>query len=275
MDKKTESILILWDFSKSCEISLLHAIQLHKVVENKIILLYIIPSGGLFSNKSKIESQKKEAINKLKSIAEKTFNENKVKPEIIVEDGNVSKIIKKIMDKINTNLIIMGESFKLSSSTYSFKDILKATENYNIPVIMTTLPPTHTHYSEIVVPLDHHKKYKEKLHWIIFLSKYYNFNINIIKPYVSDELLKKQMANNVFFTKKMLDNKKIVYGIKTAKKTESFPDAIQKFTKDIEADLIVVMISEFNSYIANKNKSKAPVMCMTPRTDLRKFGGFN
>ena len=75
----------------------------------------------------------------------------------------------------------------------------------------------------------------------------------------------------------MLDTKKIVYGIKTAKKEEAFSDEILRFAQDIEADLIVVMTPEYNSYIQKSNgveNPTVPIMCVNPRPDLQKFAGF-
>ena len=206
-----------------------------------------------------------------------TKEKYKIETEVFLGDGSFAKGFKEIVEETNANLLIMGKEFNSEAGNLSFKDVLKQIESFNLPIIQVNAPPNHSHYSEIVVPLDHNKKYKEKLHWIIYLSKYYNFNVNIIKSHSSDDLLKKQMSNNVFFTKKMLDNKKIVYGIKTAKKQQSFSDEILRFAHDIEADLIVVMTPEYNSYIQKSNGVKnptVPIMCVNPRKDLQKFSSF-
>lgn len=277
MDKKKEGIIILWDFSEISEFALLHALQLAESVESRLALYNVVQGGGIFGSKSKLEEKKKEMLKKLEEVQKRIESEHKVEVGAYVGEGSFNKGFKEMVEEVNANLLIMGKEFGAEAGTLSFKEVLKHSEEHNIPVIQVNAPPNHTHYSEIVVPLDHNKKYKEKLHWIIYLSKYYNFNVNIIKSHSSDDLLKKQMSNNVFFTKKMLDNKKIVYGIKTAKKHQSFSDEILRFAHDIEADLIVVMTPEYNSYIQKSNgveNPTVPIMCINPRTDLQKFAGF-
>jgi nucleotide-binding universal stress UspA family protein len=277
MDNKKESIIILWDFAECGDVSLQHAVLLAKEVESNLVFFHIVPGGGLFGSKSKIEEKKKSALEKITPISDKTQKEKNIKVDVEVRDGSFAKNFKDVADKYNANLVIMGKSFLSGSHTNNIKDVLKAAVENNVPVIQATAPPAHEKYSEIVVPLDHNKKYKEKLHWIIYLSKYYNFNVNIIKTFVNDDLLKRQLSNNIFFTKKMLDSKKIVYGIKTAKKTSEYSDEIFRFANDIEADLIVVMTPEYNSYIQKSNgleNQKVPIMCINPRPDLQKFAGF-
>lgn len=276
MDKK-ESIIILWDFTETADNALLHAVQLAKGTDNTLVLFNVVSGGGLFGSKSKVEENRKNLEQKLNAVKEEIIKKHNITPDVVVSDNGVAKGLKEVYEQTNANLLIMGKEFISEAGGVSFKDILKYSTDLNLPVIQINSKPSHSKYSEIVVPLDHNKKYKEKLHWIIFLSKYYNFNVNIIKAHSSDDLLKKQMSNNVFFTKKMLDNKKIVYGIKTAKKQQSFSDEILRFAHDIEADLIVVMTPEYNSYIQKSNgveNPTVPIMCINPRPDLQKFAGF-
>lgn len=277
MENTKEGIIILWDFTETSEFVLQHAMQLAESVDSRLALYNFVSGGGLFSSKSKIEENKKLLFDKLSEVQKSIKAKYNYDAEIYIGEGSFSKGFKEMIDELNANLLIMGKDFNADGGTVSFKDVLKYSEEYNLPIIQVNAPPNHARYSEIVVPLDHNKKYKEKLHWIIYLSKYYNFNVNIIKAHSSDELLKKQMSNNVFFTKKMLDNKKIVYGIKTAKKEEAFSDEILRFAQDIEADLIVVMTPEYNSYIQKSNGAEipaVPIMCVNPRVDLQKFAGF-
>jgi nucleotide-binding universal stress UspA family protein len=277
MDNKKDGIIILWDFSEVSEFALQHAVQLNESVDSNLVLYNIVPGGGLFGNKAKQEENRKKLLSKFVDVQKRIKEKYKLDAEIRLGEGSFSKGFKEVVEETNANLLVMGKEFKAESGNLTFKEILKQMESFNLPIIQVTAPPTHARYSEIVVPLDHNKKYKEKLHWIIYLSKYYNFNVNIIKSHSSDDLLKKQMSNNVFFTKKMLDNKKIVYGIKTAKKGQSYSDEILRFAHDIEADLIVVMTPEYTSYIQKSNgvdKATVPIMCVNPRKDLQKFAGF-
>lgn len=270
-------ILIPWDFTENSENSMLHAVQLAKVVDNDLLLVHFQEGGGLFSNKTKMLIEKEEFENKLLMKSEDINDVYNIRPNILVKEGSLNKAVKEILDEFNVNLIVMGPFYISGKKKTMAKDFLKIIEHVNVPIIINTGPPAHTHYAEIVVPVDHDKKYKESVHWIIYFSKYYKCNINIIKPHITDELKKKYLSNNIFFTKKMLDNKSIVYGIKTAKEKDNFKSEIFTFAEVIDADLILVMSDKFNLYAADKKLSEGhtiPIMVINPRADLRRYQSF-
>lgn len=279
MDTGKKVVLVPWDFTKGSEIALKHALQLAGVADNEIMLLHIIPQTWWNSLlKKRIKPEKFEELKrKLEAVAEKVSSEHKISPISMVLEGNPVKIIRDLIVTANLNLIVTHKCYSYEKKRINSIDFLKklAIKNYNIPFIIAEAPPAHNHYIEIVVPLDYDKKYKETLHWIIYLSKYYKCNINLIKPYISDQRKKKEMANNIYFTKKMLDGNKIVYGIKTAKRQNIFRDEIFKFANNIDADLILIMADKYDAYV-KKNRSKSPsripIMCITPR--VRKLQGF-
>jgi len=229
--------------------------------------------GQKHTKQEKIEELKR----KLEAIAYRVSSEHKFNPISMVLEGDPVKIIKDLIVTANLNLIVTNKYYVFDKKKYSSSDFFKklTVKNFSIPFIIAEAPPVHSHYIEIVVPLDYDKKYKETLHWIIYLSKYYKCNINLIKPYISDERKKKDMGNNIYFTKKMLDGNKIVYGIKTAKRQNTFRDEVFKFANNIDADLILIMADKYNTYVKDpkgKAPSRIPIMCITPR--IRKLQGF-
>jgi hypothetical protein len=280
MNTAKKKVLVPWDFTSGSEIALKHALQLAEVADNDILLLHIIPNywWSIFTGKNtKKPEEIEEAKRRLEEVAERVSTENKCSAFSMVLEGNPVEIIKELITTANLNLIVAYKTYIYEKKKYNQSAFIHklSVKNITIPFIIAESPPVHTHYIEIVVPLDYDKKYKETLHWIIYLSNYYKCNINLIKPYISDEGKKKNMANNIYFTKKMLDGNKIVYGIKTAKRQNPFKDEVFKFANNIDADLILIMADKYNTYV-NDNKSKAPsripIMCITPR--IRKLQGF-
>lgn len=279
MNTGKKVVLVPWDFTEGSEIALKHALQLAGVADNEILLLHIIPQTwwDLLLKKRTKPEKFEELKRKLEAVAEKVSSEHRFSPISIVLEGSPVKIIRDLIVTANLNLIVAHKHYFYEKKRINSFDFLKklSIKNYNIPFIIAEAPPAHNHYIEIVVPLDYDKKYKETLHWIIYLSKYYKCNINLIKPYISDQRKKKEMANNIYFTKKMLDGNKIVYGIKTAKRQNIFRDEIFKFANNIDADLILIMADKYDAYVKNnkcKAPSRIPIMCITPR--VRKLQGF-
>ena len=275
MLKSNDIILVPWDFTPFAENSLYHAVQLAKVAGNSITLLHVVPKGGWFSGRKKNKEKIEEARIKLTSKAEDIYYVYEIKPEVIVREGNIHKTIKDVVSEIKANLIVMGPHYEIEHSKIDVINFIKLMSNSNVPFIITQEPPAHTHYVEIVVPIEYEKKYKETLRWIIYLAKYYKCNINFIKPYISDPYNKKLMDNNIYFTKKMLDSKNIVYGIKTAKRKKEFREEIFNFSTKIDADLILIMSKRYNRYVKdNKYRTSIPLMVINPRADLIKYQKF-
>lgn len=269
-------IIVPWDFTQNSENALLHAIQLSKVADTKILLLHIINKRFL-SNHKKLVEKSHVAEEKLKKASQEIFNKYKILPETIININNLSKAIRQIELSIDTSLIVMGPNYSDGNKVHLINSFFDALKEFNTPFLMVKTKPKHAYYKEIVFPLDNDKKFKETLYWIIFLSKHYKCNVNIIKPFIHDQFKKQDMANNIYFTKKILDKKNIIYGIKTAKKTKVFKEEIFKFASDIDADLIVMMSKKFNKYVLHnpKDMGKTPVMSINRRSDLIRYSGFS
>jgi hypothetical protein len=274
-------VLVPWDFSNESEIALKHALQLADVAGNDILLLHIIPSSWLNAlfGRQVVGSEELDALKrKIEAVADKVSPENGITTMSMVLEGNPVKIVRDLITPANLNLIVANKTYTHNKKKYNTSHFVKklSVKSLSIPFVIAESAPVHNHYIEIVVPLDSDKKYKEILHWIIYLSKYYKCNINLIKPYISDEGKKKDMANNIYFTKKMLDGNKIVYGIKTAKRQNDFSTEVFKFAGNIDADLILIMADKYNTFVNSqkgKGTVKIPIMCITPR--IRKLQGFH
>ncbi len=280
MDKEREIILVPCDFTINSENSLLHAIQLAKVADSKVMLTHFVYKG-LFS-KELTEEEKTVILSKLNTLANEIEKEYNIKPETLVYQGKIVKSIKDLMIEKNINLVIMGQHYEFGKHKLEVAELINIFKisrmKNNSPIIAISGPPAHARYVEIVVPINYQREFKETLRWVMHLSKYYKCNINFIKPFYSDPEKKKLMANNMYFTKKMLDNNNIVYGIKTAKKQKSYTEETFKFARDIDADLIVIMGDKYRDYIADRKSkngheiSKVPIMCIKPMP--KKFQSF-
>jgi len=243
--------------------------------------LHILPRTLIYQFFNKKGSQKEihEAKRKLAQVVEEIYDKYNFRPQTLVVEGHPRKLMKELITTgdLNINLIVSSKIYLYNGKNYQAPNFLKnlVIKAFTVPFIIINGPPAHSHYIEIVVPIDHDRKYKETVHWIIYLSKYYKCNINLIKPFIYDEGKKKHMANNIYFTKKMLDGNKIIYGIKTAKKKSNFQEEVFKFAQNIDSDLILIMADKYDVYVQGSKPGTAtvPIMCVNPRT--RKYQPFN
>lgn len=274
---KKDVILIPWDYTEASEIALAHAIQLAKGVNNYIMLARFIEKPGIFAGKAVKEKLIAEEKEKLKEVGKRILKEYGTNPFIAVELGTTNSSFYKLARDAKANLVIGAKTYKVNEKiSYNASSIAKRLNGLDVPFMIVQQKPAHNYYKEIVVPLDHDKRYKETLHWVVYLSKYYNCNINIIKPFIEDEFKKKEMANNIYFTKKMLDKKNVIYGIKTAKKNKKFEDEIFRFAEMIDSDLVVMMVNRFTAILEEKpdHNINIPIMVVNRNSQIIKYGGF-
>jgi len=162
---------------------------------------------------------------------------------------------------------------------------LKVIAGSLVPFVVVQSPPSESPFNRIVVPINFKNENKEQIPWVIYLARYYRSKILFFKDSISDNHLSMRTNRNLMFAKKMLNQYNIDYEILENRSKEKFADATISFAKENQADLIVVMTTKnigFKDYMmgANEqyiiaNSAKIPVMCINPREDLRKYGGFD
>jgi len=214
-------------------------------------------------------------------VAHKKF---KIKPQFIVKEGNIFSTITEVANEQDAELVIMGTHGIKGMQKFTGSWALKVIAGTKIPFVVVQAPPSSKPLENIVFPINFKTEDKEKLAWAYYLSKLYKTRIRICKPDVSDSLLKKKITQNLIFTKKYLDDRNIDYDITTVEGIETLSDATLKFAKKIESDLILIVTTKeptLQDFILGAdeqkiiaNKEKIPVMCVNPRADLKRKGGF-
>lgn len=275
MDSSKKTILVPWDFTEVAEYALMHAVRVAQIVDNDVTLVHII-------KKQKEVDQATQKLNKVAEDAQKKYN---IKPHVLAIVGNIFTTISEVAGEVNANLVIMGTHGIKGMQKLTGSWALKVIVGSKVPFVVVQAAPTDHVFKRIVVPVDHRMEGKEKLAWIAYLAKYYKSEIQLLRTGIADELLLRRANNNVIFAKKFFDEKGIDYKLSTADGKKSFPEEMVSFAKKIDADLLVIMTTKdigFKDYVLGAqeqeiiaNQDRIPVMCINPREDIRKFGGFN
>ncbi|MFP4019874.1 MAG: universal stress protein [Bacteroidales bacterium] len=273
MEKDT--LLVPWDFTNIAEYALQHAIKISTHLKNRIQLIHIV----------KAEKHIKEAEKKLEEDIERLSQEYQIDLEPIVLAGSLFNEISKYASENNISIVIMG--------THGIKGIQKLTGSYalkvivgsKIPFITVQAPPSKKEiFKDIVFPMDYKREVKQKVNWALFLAKYFDVKIHIITPTMKDKGLQKKTKLNINFAEKIFDNHGLKYDFHSIESAHLGEETI-KYAKDIDADLILVMTTSgigITDYMLGAkeqyiiaNEEKLPVMCVNPRTDLNRYGGFS
>ena len=114
---KKDVIVILWDYTESCELALLHGIQIAKEVNNHVMLARFIEKPGFFAGKATREKTVAEEKEKLKEIGQRILQEHQVNPYITVELGTSGTHFVRLVKDANANLVICGKTYQVSEKT--------------------------------------------------------------------------------------------------------------------------------------------------------------
>lgn len=253
MEIAKKSFFVPWDFTEKAEYAFQHAYNLAKNFNKEITLLHIV----------KKEKYKAEVEPKLKEVAEQHQEKYGINVTYLIVAGDLFKTMSKTAEEYEASLVVMG----MHSSKRATKTIMGS----QVPFYLVQEPPKKEKITEIVVPIDTDEKNRVQLRWVTYLAKYFNCNINIIKPFINNDAKNRKMKANMMFARKVLDSKDVVYGIRTAKREMKWHHAIHKFALDIDAELIFVMSSEFKKLVKGMEKENCtiPIICINPATGLK------
>lgn len=301
---KKKTIIVPWDSSQGCGYALEHAFQLAQAVGDNVMILQLVKRPGMLLTRvkrSEFEQQLAEQRQQLEREAQRLNMEFAEKRAAIIQNLKTKTaaagrefqevtITSMVLDyrslvhslnelvlTLSVNLFVTSQYYQLSRTTrLDLLPILRKMKSSKVdttPFIIVNKPPKHLYYTELVVPMEYVGSYKETLRWVAYLSTYYHCNVNLIKPPLKDESKRRGMANNLYFTKKILDSKNVVYGIKTANKRAEFNQEVFSFVSAIEADLLILMANNMKNYFADRVvKSEVPILFINPLS--KKYQAF-
>ena len=270
MDPATKKILVPYDFSELSDFAVKHAVRIATITEATLVFLHIVEDI----------TQEAEALKRLQQVADDCVAKYGVPIECKIRPGSVSTVIRAFAEIIDAYLVVMKTQKPKGKEKYIGTRGIRVMLGSKIPFYVVQAPPKRLGLRKIIFPIDFRKENKEKLGWISFMSKYYTSKIFLFRPSGNDYVVR----NNVEFAKRFLEGKDIDYEIITAKGKFNTTRETLDFANEIKAELIIIMLSK-NITVAKallglkeqkfiSNDYKIPVMCLNPRSDLRKYEGF-
>ena len=270
-------LLVTWDFTRMSENALLHAIKLSQNVETKIRLVHVIKPG---------EPQLRlDAEEKIKKDISRIQEEQKILCEWVILEGSLFSAITIYIRDSDAIMVVMGTHGIRGPQKYFGSHALKVIIVSEIPnIVVHDKPANMDRYANIVFPIDFKSENKEKLQWAIYLGKYFNSKVHLFKAPVTDSSLVKKVNVNLNFAIRFLIQNNLDYEIHTAKKYGSLGKEIVSFSKDVNADLILITTTKhitFLDYLFGAseqyiidNPAKIPVMCINPKATFAQMGQF-
>ncbi len=277
MAQEKKFILVTWDFSEVSLNALKHAIRISKIVDDHVALFHVT------AEKEKMPELEK----RLEEDSTRLSKELNHEVGYVLREGTIFEEISNFAseEENNVNFAIMGTHGMKGSQKLFGSWALKVIAGSTVPFIVVQAPPPEKdRYTDIVFPIDFKSENKEKLQWAIFLGKYLNSKIHLYKAPATDKSLLKKMNVNLNFAIRFLIQNNIEYEIHTARKSKNFTKEILSFTKNIEADMILITTTKHitlvdyifgahEQYLIS-NEEKIPVMCVNPKSNFAKVSQF-
>ena len=276
-EQQTKQIVVPWDFTNVAEFALEHAVKISRMVANEICLLHIVDKGI-----SAVEETKK--LEELKLIATDRCKKFNVSVTYAISKGTIFRAIADYVNAKESSLVVMGthgmKGMQKLTGSWALKVIVKS----KVPFIVVQEPPAdQERYHNIVFPIDFRNENKEKIKMAIFMGKYFDSKVHIIKTISSDKFLAKRTDVNLNFAIKYLMQNNIDYEIHEIPKSNVAQQTID-FAQKINADLILIVTTKnitFADFILGAseqfiiaNSSKIPVCCVNPKASFAKTGQF-
>ena len=277
MEKEKELVVVPWDFTIKAENALAHAAKISKMINARIALLHIV------ERRVKTAEYKKKEV-RLNKIAEEGKALYDVDINIAIVSGSIFTSIAEYVNEEEASLVIMGTHGMKGMQKLTGSWALKVLVKSKVPfIVVQDKPRDMEKYQNIVFPVDFRTENKEKLKMTIFMGKYFDSKVHILKTVTSDKSLLKKTNINLNFAIKYLIQNNIEYEIHDMKKGNLAHQTIE-FAESVEADLILIMTTKnitLADYVLGAqeqqiiaNSSKIPVCCINPMASFASKAQF-
>jgi nucleotide-binding universal stress UspA family protein len=279
MEEHKKLIIVPWDFTDVAESALAHAVKIGRMVGNDICLLHIVDPAV----KVKAEGEKRALLKHIADESSKKYNVNIIAK--VIKGSIFTSIAEFANDKdTEANLVVMGthgmKGMQKLTGSWALKVIVKS----KIPFIVVQEPPAdQDRYHNIVFPVDFRVENKEKMGMAIFMGKYFDSKVHILKTVTTDKGLTTKVNRNLNFAVKYLIQNNVEYEIHEVPNGKFAQQTID-FAQKTKADLILIVTTKnitFADYVLGAseqfiiaNSSKIPVCCVNPKSSFANTSQF-
>ena len=226
-DKK-RSFLVYWEFDKTSEYALEHALKISENLNTEITLVHFARKGPEHIN----------AIKKLRILIQdidKKYNK-KIHAKIIDKSKDILLALEAATD-VQAEFVFIG--------TAGFTKKLNIISSSHIPFVVVQSPPKKEVIKNVIFPVDSRVEIKSKLNIASKLSEMYDLQYHICMPgKFSVAEIKTKTIRNFNFAKSYFDQNNIKQQSAVISETKSPAEATNIYAKKINGDLIIVLPRE-------------------------------
>ena len=233
-------VLIPTDFSEVCSNAISHGVKLAKFLGYKVFILHII-------NKETRSELKKKNVGvdyidlRLKEYKRYYTRKYEVEIDTMAVEGSIFSTINTVAREIKANLMVMGTHGKKGLQHVFGSYAMKVVEESTVPVVVVQKRSFKSGYKNIVFPVSNDFEPRQAVHWAKLMAKLFNAKLHI---YISPEKETARRTALSIITRQIttvFDDEKVDYCLTTAPKPTGFAEQIISYSRDLHADLIMIM----------------------------------
>lgn len=268
VEEKKKFILVPWDFTGVAECALMHAVKISRMVDLPIVLLHI-------TGKKSSDNEKTRLRDDLEQVARNHARKYDVEVVSFLDEGSIFSAIAAFANQKKASIVIMGTHGLKGFQRLTGSWALKVITGSRVPFIVVQDKPTDWgKYKNIVLPVDFKSDSKDKIRWAIYMGKYFDSKVHILKQSISESSLLKKINTNLNYVIRLLLQNNIDYQIHEIPKSANFANDVLMYAQDMNADLILITTTKSTGmarYILGKseqyiiaNSSRIPVLVVNP-----------
>lgn len=275
MKENRKNILVPVDFQEPSMKALEMAINVAKLVNGTIHLLYVIPKGDFLTGKMRSSDElvkiSDAAKNKLSEIDEKYPD---IKMMTKIERGKRHDKIIETATALNARYIILGENHQQEEALKVLgSTVTQVVSRSAVPVI--TVKGDHTNLGKrIIVPLDLSKETRAQVFNAIAFGMHYNASIYLVSVLMGGiQYSKSRIYAKLRKAQRTITENGIDCTIKLYSRNDEPPyKSIIRYSEEVEADMYLIMTHQESvskdNYIGAVahhiiNESPIPVISLT------------
>ena len=280
---QNHKIIVPVDFSESSKHASEYAIEMAKLFNNELVLLYVLNEkrfASILTGSDTKQLIKDGIINKLENYKKELLELHpSARVSTSIQDGKPYKVIEDLTEQDDVDLVVMGTNGESGIERFIGSTTRRVMSSSHVPVVAVKEGKTNPSFNTIVLPIDLTKTSKQKVAWATRLAKKFDSTIHIISEVEKDKFLKNKLNLNL----KQVESYIAEQGVKSVTKMlddQRYPDHIGKdtiqYAEEIQADLIVIMTQQeikglSQVFIGNyaeqvvASSNQTPVISINPR----------
>lgn len=264
-------LVVPYDFTPVADNAVLHATNYARSTKTpEVILLHILERSGSARN-----ALLDEVLERLRAIATKFAESQKVTCVAEVREGTLSDEIADYVDEVQADIVVMGTHGIKGIQRLIGSKAIRVVTGSNVPFLVVQQPPAGDgQIHRILMPLGARAVEKEKLTWAVQQAEQTGASICVLIEYYSDNELVSRRNTNVILMRRLFESSGIQFEEHQIAKGASLKNEIETYAKELKADMILIMITQstigLNPMLNSTdqdimaNSLGLPVFCVNP-----------